>query len=271
MLSSLGLDRVPYLVGAVQAAWRVGLVLVLAWLAWAVCSRLISIARTRLTARATDADNAKQITTMTHVFRYIAGVVISIVAVMLVLGELGISVLPILATAGVAGIAIGFGAQSLIKDYFNGFFLLLEDQIRQGDVVEIAGKEGTVEEITLRHVRLRDFDGNVYFVPNSEIKLVVNRTRGHALAVIDAVVKSSQKVDEAFALMRGVGAALRSDPAFRASILDDAEISGIERWEPWGLVLRCRMRVAPHAQWSVRAEFLRRLKSEFEARGIQSP
>ena len=100
-----------------------------------------------------------------------------LVAGMLVLGELGISVAPILATAGVAGIAIGFGAQSLIKDYFNGFFILVEDQIREGDVVEIVGKGGLVEEVTLRYVRLRDVDGHVHFVPNGEIKVVTNRTR----------------------------------------------------------------------------------------------
>ena len=103
--------------------------------------------------------------------------VVVLVAGMLVLSELGISIAPILATAGVAGIAIAFGAQSLIKDYFTGFFLLIEDQIRQGDVVEIAGKAGEVEEVTLRYVRLRDGDGYVHFMPNGEIKCVVNRTR----------------------------------------------------------------------------------------------
>src|SRR5262249_61359373 len=113
-------------------------------------------------------------------------VVIVIVAGMLVLSELGVSVAPLLATAGVAGLAIGFGAQSLIKDYFNGFFLLIEDQIREGDVVEIAGKAGEGEEMTLRYVRLRDGDGFVYFVPNGGIKLVVNRTRAYAFAMIDA-------------------------------------------------------------------------------------
>ena len=107
---------------------------------------------------------------------------------MLVLSELGISIAPVLATAGVAGIAIAFGAQSLIKDYFTGFFLLVEDQIRQGDVVEIAGKSGEVEEVTLRYVRLRDGDGYVHFVPNGEIKVVSNRTRTHAYANIDVGV-----------------------------------------------------------------------------------
>jgi small conductance mechanosensitive channel len=180
-------------------------------------------------------------------------------------------VAPILATAGIAGIAVGFGAQSLIKDYFNGFFLLVEDQLRQGDVVEIAGRGGSVEEVTLRHVRLRDFDGNLYFVPNSEIKVVLNRTRGYAQAVMDAVVKSSQKIDDAYAVMREVAAELRRDPELGPSILDEIEIAGVERWEPWGLVLRSRLKVLPHAQWRVRSEFMRRLKAAFEARGIQSP
>lgn len=253
---------------AVIKAARILLILLLAWLLQRVATRIIRAFHGYMSHRF---DDAGRIGTVEQVLRNVASVVIMIVAGTLVLGELGISVLPILATAGVAGIAIGFGAQSLIKDYFNGFFLLIEDQLRQGDVVELAGKSGTVEELTLRHVRLRDFDGRLYFVPNSEIKLVVNLTRGHSLAVIDAVIKSSQKVEEAFAAMREVGAGLRRDPAFQASILGDVEIAGIDRWEPWGMVLRCRIRVSPHAQWKVRAEYLHRLKTEFEARGIQSP
>jgi moderate conductance mechanosensitive channel len=224
-----------------------------------------------MAARTAATDELRRIDTVGTAFRYFATVLVVLVAGMLVLGELGISVTPILATAGVAGIAIGFGAQSLIRDYFNGFFLLLEDQIREGDVVEIAGKVGQAEEITLRYVRLRDFDGYVYFVPNGEIKVVVNRTRGFAQAVIDVVVKSSQKVDEAFAVMREVGEELRRDPKYGPSILGDVEIAGIERWEHTGLYLRCRIKVTPLEQWNVRAEFLRRVKAAFEARGIQSP
>ena len=255
--------------GAVIKAARVILILLLAWLLQRIATRLIAAFHRYMAQR--DRDGSGRIGTVEQVLKNVATVLIAIIAGSLVLGELGISVLPILATAGVAGIAIGFGAQSLIQDYFNRFFLLLEDQLRHGDVVEIAGRSGTVEEVTLRHVRLRDFDGVVYFIPNSEIKVVVNRTRGHALAVIDAIVKSSQKVEEAFAAMRDVGAELRRDPDYRDSILSDLEIAGIERWEPWGLVLRARIRVIPHAQWGVRAEFLRRLKQAFEARGIQSP
>ena len=143
---------------------------------------------------------------MASAFRYLASVVVVLVGGMLVLSELGISIAPVLATAGVAGIAIAFGAQSLIKDYFTGFFLLVEDQIRQGDVVEIAGKSGEVEEVTLRYVRLRDGDGYVHFVPNGEIKVVSNRTRTHAYANIDVGVPDDANVEAIFQAMREVGA-----------------------------------------------------------------
>src|SRR6202008_4698514 len=141
----------------------------------ALAARLIRTFRKYMERRASGPEELPRITTVGRVLRYTATVIVVLVAGMLILGELGISTAPILATAGVAGVAIGFGAQSLIKDYFSGFFMLIEDQIREGDVVEIAGKAGIVEEMTLRYVRLRDGDGYVHFVPNGEIKLVSNR------------------------------------------------------------------------------------------------
>jgi len=205
------------------------------------------------------------------VLRNVAVVVIILVAGMLVLGELGISVAPLLGAAGVAGLAIGFGAQSLIKDYFTGFFLLVEDQIREGDVVEIAGKTGEVEEVTLRYVRLRDGDGFVYYIPNGEIKVVVNRTRLFAYAMIDAAILGHHDVEAASAAMREVGEALRKDPKLGPTILDDVQIFGVERWELWGIGLRCRIKVLPHERDNVRREFLKRLAGAFDARGVKSP
>src|SRR5207302_8970329 len=116
-----------------------------------------------------------------------------------------------LATAGVAGVAIGFGAQSLIKDYVNGFFLLLDDQVREGDAVEVAGKAGLVEEGTLRYVRLRDFEGHVHFVPNGEIELVTNRTRGYAHAVSQGGIAYEADSDKAPAVMLERGQGLRAE------------------------------------------------------------
>jgi small conductance mechanosensitive channel len=193
-----------------------------------------------------------------------------LVAGTLILGQLGISVVPILATAGVAGIAIAFGAQSLIKDYFTGFFLLVEDQIRQGDVVEIAGKAGEVEEVTLRYVRLRDGDGFVHFVPNGEIKVVVNRTRTHAYANIDVGVPENTDFDAGFKAMRDVGAALRADPKFGPLTLGEVEVLGVDRWELWGVMLRCRMKTLPHERDSVRRELNRRLALELQSRGLKT-
>jgi small conductance mechanosensitive channel len=220
--------------------------------------------------RTSAADELRRIDTVGTAFRYFSTVIVVLVAGTLVLGELGISVAPILATAGVAGVAIGFGAQSLIKDYFTGFFLLLEDQIREGDVVEIVGRAGEVEEVTLRYVRLRDGDGYVHFVPNGEIKNVVNRTRGHAYATIDVGVPHDANCDAIFQAMREVGAALRADPKFGALTLADVEVLGVERWELWGMMLRCRIKVLPHERDTVRREFTRRLALEFQARGLKT-
>jgi small-conductance mechanosensitive channel len=220
--------------------------------------------------RTSAADELRRINTVGNALRYFATVVVVLVAGTLILGELGISVTPILATAGVAGIAIAFGAQSLIKDYFAGFFLLIEDQVREGDVVEIAGKSGEVEEITLRYVRLRDSEGYVHFIPNGEIKVVVNRTRTHAFANVDVGVPDDVDFDAVFKAMRDVGAALRADPQFAPLMLGDVEVLGVERWELWGMMLRCRLKVLPHERDSVRREFTRRLASEFQKRGLKT-
>jgi small conductance mechanosensitive channel len=251
-------------------AARIVVILLVAWLVQAFAGRLIARLH-RAVERRREGDEVRRLNTVNALLRNVGTVLVVVVAGMLILTELGISVAPLLATAGVAGLAIGFGAQSLIKDYFNGFFLIIEDQIREGDVVEIAGKAGEVEEVTLRYIRLRDGDGYVYFVPNGEIKLVVNRTRAYAYAMIDAAILSHQHVEPAFAAMREVGEALRNDPKLGSSILADLEIFGVERWELWGLGLRCRFKVLPHARDNVRREFLKRLSGAFDAKGVKTP
>jgi len=238
----------------------------------ATANRLIRIFRRYMQGKAPSVDEQARIQTLARVFRNSTAVIIVIVAGTLILGEVGISVAPILATAGVAGVAIGFGAQSLIKDYFNGFFLLLEDQLRQGDVVEVSGKSGLVEEVTLRYVRLRDFEGHVHFVPNGEIKVVTNRTRGFAQAAIDVGVGYSVDIDQALAVMREVGQALRADVVWQAKIAGDVEIMGVEKLDNSAVVLRCRVKVVPAIeQWNVKREFLKRLKKAFDERGIEIP
>jgi small conductance mechanosensitive channel len=256
---------------AARPALNVLIVLALAWIALAVVRRGVRRFRAYMEARAPTEEEARRVGTLCRAFRYAGSVVVYAIAVMLVMNELGISIAPVLATAGVAGVAIGFGAQSLVKDYLSGLFLLIEDQIRQGDVVEIAGIGGQVEEMTLRHVRLRDFDGHVHFVPNGEIRAVTNRTRDYAQSVIDAGIAYREDVDEALEVMRAVGRSLRADAEWNARILDDIEIVGVERWADSAVILRCRFRVVPIQQWNVRREYLRRLKAEFDRRGIEIP
>lgn len=256
---------------AARPALNVIVILVLAWVALLAVRRGIRRFRTYMQSRAKSEDEARRVGTLCRAFRYLGSVVICLVAAMLVMNELGISIAPVLATAGVAGVAVGIGAQSLVRDYLAGFLLLVEDQIRQGDVVQIAGIGGQVEEVTLRHVRLRDFEGHVHFVPNGEIKIVTNRTRDFAHAVIDAGVAYREDVDRALAVMRAVGRELRADPDWAARTLEDLEIVGVERWADSAVVLRCRMRVVPIQQWNVRREFLRRLKAAFDREGIEIP
>jgi small conductance mechanosensitive channel len=250
---------------------RIAVILLVAWVLQALARRVIRAFHHRMSQRTSAPEELRRIRTVGTVFSYVAAVVVVLVAGTAILNELGISVAPILATAGVAGVAIGFGAQSLVKDYFTGFVLLVEDQISEGDVVEILGKAGEVEEVTLRYVRLRDGDGYVHFIPNGEIKMVSNRTRGHAYAMIDAAIEGHQYVEPACAAMREIAAAMRKDEAYAPKILADVEIFGVERWELWGIGVRCRLKVLPFERDSVRREFTRRLIAEFDRREIKSP
>jgi small conductance mechanosensitive channel len=248
------------------------LILILAVIVRAIAHRLIRTFREAVQRRAEDPGRGQRIETLGRTFRYITTVVIAIVAGSLILGTLGISVAPILAAAGVAGIAVGFAAQSLIKDYFNGFFLLLEDQIRQGEIVQIADIGGLVESITLRYVRLRDFDGHVHFVPNGEIKAVTNRTRDFARAVVRVGVAYREDVDEALAVMRQVGRVMREDPVFGPNLAEDIEIIGVDAWGDSAVDLVCRLKIVPPIQqWTMRREFLKRLKKAYDEHGIEIP
>lgn len=255
----------------VLSGLRILLIGILAWVAAAFANRLIRGLRLYVSRNLGDPEEVKRITTLGRVFRYLASVAITLIAGMLILGELGISVAPILGAAGVVGLAVGFGAQSLVKDYFSGFFLLLENQMRQGDVVEVAGIGGIVEDLTLRYVQLRDYEGNVHFIPNGSITTVTNKTRGHAFAVVDVGVAYRENVDEALEVMRRTGEDMRADAQWQARILEPVEIVGVENWADSAVILRCRFKVAPIEQWGVRREYLRRLKQAFDAAGIEIP
>jgi small conductance mechanosensitive channel len=256
---------------SLRIAVHILLILVLAWIMVHVAQRGIRAIRVYMRERVASAEHAKRVDTIARVFRYVTAIVISLIAGMLVLSELGVSIAPILGAAGVVGIAIGFGAQSLVKDFFSGLFILLENQVRLGDVVEVGGKSGLVEEVTLRYVRLRDYDGNVHFVPNGSIAVVSNYTLDFAYAVVDAGVAYREDVDEALRVMREVAEAMRRDAVFGLKIKEAAEMVGVERWDESAVVLRVRFKVLPIEQWNVKREYLKRLKQAFDAAGIEIP
>lgn len=218
-----------------------------------------------------DLEEYKRIDTIGRVFRYIVTIAILVIAGIQILNEIGISIAPVLAAAGVAGVAIGFGAQSLVKDYFTGFFLLLENQVRQGDVAEVGGKSGLVEEITLRYIKMRDYDGNVHYVPNGTISTVTNMSREFAQSVIDIGVAYRENVDEVMQVMKEVGQDLRADKDFKYKILDDMEMAGVDQLADSAVVIRCRFKVLPLEQWGIRREYFKRLKAAFDHRGIEIP
>lgn len=271
-LNSLGALLEAQSYSGVAMTWvRIALIVILAGAVHFICTRLIRGFRIRFMARIHDAEQARRAETLARVFRYLTSVIVALVAGLLVLSELGVSVAPILGAAGVVGLAVGFGAQSLVRDYFTGFFLLLENQLAKGDVVQVVDKSGTVEDVTLRYLQLRDYEGNVHFIPNGLITTVTNMSRGYGYAVMDVGIAYHEDVDEAFEAMRTTASALRADPEFAAQILEDLEIAGVERMGDSGVYLRGRIKVQPLQQWAVRREYFRRLKRVFDERGIDFP
>lgn len=218
-----------------------------------------------------DAEFQKRADTLSAVIRYVLVISILIIASMMVMGELGIEIGPVLAAAGIIGLAVGFGAQNLVQDVISGFFILLEDQIRVGDVVQIADKGGIVERMTLRMVVLRDLAGNVHYVRNGQIQVVTNMTKEYGRYVFDIGVAYREDVDEVIAVIKEVDADLRGDPKFSDVILEPIEILGLDRFADSAVIIKARTKTKPIMQWTVGREFNKRLKRKFDERDIEIP
>jgi small conductance mechanosensitive channel len=255
----------------IRAGSRIAAILAVTFLLVFIARRLISGLEKFTATHAHDVEAKKRAATVSNVLRKLATILITAIALLAIFNTLGISILPFLATAGVAGIAIAFGAQSLVKDFFRGFFLLAENQIRQGDVVEVAGKSGLVEDLTLRYVQLRDYEGNVHYVPNGEIGVVTSSSRTFAYAVVDIIIALDQDIAPVIDLMRETGAQMRANSVFGPKILEDLDIAGIEAWNDRGITLRARFKVRALEQSNVKREYLMRLKQAFDKADIQQP
>lgn len=212
----------------------------------------------------------EQIRTLSAVINSIATFVILFVAALEILKFLGLDLGPLLASAGIAGLAIGFGAQTLVKDFINGFFVLLEDQYNIGDTIRVAGVKGVVEEMTLRRTVLRDDDGTVHVVPNSQIQVVSNMTRDWAQLALKVSVAYEEPSDKVMSVLQQVAEEIRRDPQFADDIVADVQVPGIDRignGEAEYLVL---VKTRPNKQYAVSREFRRRIKQCFEKNNIKT-
>lgn len=250
---------------------RVMLIAIAVIVLLALLKRAVAKLRSVLEGAIPNEAQIKRAYTLTHIVRDVARIVIFFAGVLMILSEIGIDMAPLLAAAGLGGLAIGFGAQSLVKDLISGFFILLENSVRVGDVVEVAGVSGLVEEIELRTIRLRDLSGNVHVVPNGVIDKVKNMTKDYSYSLFKIGVAYREDVDEVMGVVREIAEELRSDLQFKDDILEPLEMMGVDEFADSAVIIKCRIKTQPIKQWRVGREMNRRIKKTFDARGIEIP
>ena len=254
----------------VSALASVLFTLVIALFVWESINSAINRHLEKL-SRDAEAARTARVRTLLPMLRTALLFLMIIVVSLIVLNELGVNIAPLLAGAGVIGIAIGFGSQKLVQDVITGIFLLAEDAIAVGDVVNVAGQGGVVEALSIRSIRLRSIDGTVHIVPFSAVTTVSNMTKDFAFAVFDVGVAYGEDTDRVVEVLRAVGAEMRAEPRWANVIREPLEVMGVDRFLDSAVVIRCRFRTNPGSQWAVSREFNRRYKKRFDELGIEIP
>ncbi|HEY8536473.1 MAG TPA: mechanosensitive ion channel family protein [Vicinamibacterales bacterium] len=268
-----GLSQSTALQWALTAGLRITLVVTIAWL----IVRVVSGSTRRLElelARGADGaalDRARRAQTLGALLRSVSVVLVTGVTLLVVLRELSVDIMPMLTGAGIAGVALGFGAQWLVRDYIAGFFLILEDQIRVGDVVVINGQGGSVEAINLRTTVLRDLEGAVHVFQNGAITTLANRTRDYSYYLIDLTVDFRQDTGRVIDVLRETAGKLQQDEAFGMLILEPLEVLGVDAFRDGQVIIRSRIKTLPRRQWEVGRELRRRLLEALQQAGIELP
>ncbi|MGM8932120.1 mechanosensitive ion channel domain-containing protein [Salinicola halophyticus] len=246
-----------------------GVTFLLAWLIWILADTAIKHALLRSSRRHGRRVNASaRAQTITPLLRNTVFVTIAVIAVIIALANLGVNVTPLLAGAGVIGLAVGFGAQTLVQDLITGLFILIEDSLAIDDFVNLGTHMGTVEALSIRTVKLRDLDGIVHIIPFSQIQGIQNYSREFGIALMRIRIAHHMKIDEAIEIVREIAEDLRNDPMMRHHIWSALEVQGIESFDAGAAILRVRMRTAPIMQWDVARAFNLRLKQRFDEQGI---
>ena len=260
-----------------ERATRVAVILLLAWLVTRIARRLLRnlrVSAMRAMNKRGDVSSVeldRRSATVISVLGKVATVVIWLGAAVMALNELAFKIEPILAGFGVVGLAVGLGAQTLIKDWLGGVLILVEDQIRIGDVVTINSISGSVEEINLRTTVLRGETGAVYVISNGSITTLANMTREYAYYIFEATLAHGTKVDRAIEILKDAGTKLAAEPQYEPVILAPIEVMGVDKLADRGIVLRARIQTIPSQQWSVGRELNRLVNQRWEAEGIRFP
>lgn len=254
-------------------SWAIWLAIVFAVVACSVelVGFLIDRMMGGLAHRADGLRRAAQLRTLSPILKAIAQTTIVVFAILMVLSQAGVKIGPLLAGAGVVGVAVGFGAQTLVKDFLTGLFLIVEDIVSVGDIVQIGGFGGQVEQMTVRTIRLRDFDGTLHIFPYSEAQVIHNLTKSFAYYVFDLQVSYDSDIDQAVKIMRETGEALAREPQFASKILEPIEVVGVDGFADSGVKLKARIKTRPIEQWTVGREYNRRIKLAFDEAGITIP
>lgn len=256
-------------VGAVLGtAGRIALIIVLSLAAIEISQLAIRQVFSRVANRARNPRRASQVRTLAPVLTGVSTTALVIAATMMSLAEVGVEIGPLLAGAGIVGLAIGFGAQTIVKDFLTGVFLIIEDAVSVGDVVMIQEFGGVVEEMSIRTIKLRDFDGTLHIFPYSEAQVIHNRTKGFSFAVFNLQVAHGADVALALEIMRRTGDDLRGEESFAPFLASPIEVVGVDQLIDTGVMLKARIKTAPGKQWMIQREYLRRIKLAFDAADI---
>lgn len=257
--------------GAFLVLGRIALILILSLAAIELGQLAIRRSFDRVASHAREPRRAAQIRTLGPVLSGLATSIVVIIAAMMTLSEVGVEIGPLLAGAGIVGLAVGFGAQTIVKDFLTGIFLIVEDSVSVGDIIGVGDVGGVVEEMSLRTIKLRDFDGTLHIFPYSEAQVIHNRSKGFAFAVVDLSVDYSSNIPKALEVMKTVGDEMRRDDEFSSMVLEDIEIVGVDQLADSAIMLKARIKTFPGKQFSVRREYLKRVKIAFDAAGIEIP
>jgi small-conductance mechanosensitive channel len=258
---------------AAQSGLRIGLVLLIAWLVTHVTGLVVARLKEDVSSAATldVIERAKRAQTLGSLIQNTVTVLVSTITVLIVLRELTVDITPILTGAGIVGLAVGFGAQTLVKDIISGFFLILENQVRVGDVANIDGTGGLVERITLRTIILRDEAGTVHVFPNGSIQRLSNLTKDFSFYVTSISVAYREDTDRVITVLKTIASGMQDDPSFAPFMLAPLEVMGVDKLGASSVDIKVRLKTVPIKQWMVGREFLRRVKQTFEVEGIEIP